>query len=364
MKRIFFRPEWTTGRYDSKKHVAIFYNLIEGMSYFFEDESADVIGKILSVVRNGHFTSEEITEDTNIPIEILLPFLEELENLNLLTKEHPTKEGINKYRISVAEWKKNNPIKLVKSTKEKLPFEESTAEMEYTNRVGGITNVMLELTYNCSEKCIHCYNIGASHTEEQKSHRDSVKGLNFEDYTNIIDELYDHGLFRVTLSGGDPFSNPYAWDIIQYLYDKEIAFDILTNGQRLLDSDVNPLVVALFAYLHDSCRLNDAEDINHGKRAAEWIEELRETYLKDIPAEDIELLKKACRLHTTVHKTGNPTIDACFDADRLDLWRVDIIPDPERLATEKGKQIARSTDYELPEKTNAYFVRKNGENIA
>ena len=122
---------------------------------------------------------------------------------------------------------------------------------------------------------------------------------------------------------------------------------VYENGRRLLDADVNPLVVALFAYLHDSCRLNDGADINHGRRAAEWIEELRETYLKDIPAEDIELLKEACRLHTTVHKTGNPTIDACFDADRLDLWRVDIIPDPERLATEKGKQIAQSTDYEL-----------------
>ena len=41
----------------------------------------------------------------------------------------------------------------------------------------------------------------------------------------------------------------------------------------------------------------------------------------------------------------NPTIDACFDADRLDLWRVRIIPDPARLATEKGKEIARTTDY-------------------
>lgn len=122
---------------------------------------------------------------------------------------------------------------------------------------------------------------------------------------------------------------------------------VYENGKELLDSDVNPLVVALFAYLHDSCRLNDGEDINHGKRAAEWIEELRTTYLKDVSEKDIELLKEACRLHTTLHKTGNPTIDACFDADRLDLWRVNIIPDPERLATEKGKAIAMNTDYGL-----------------
>ena len=120
---------------------------------------------------------------------------------------------------------------------------------------------------------------------------------------------------------------------------------VYENGRKLLDSDVNPLVVGLFAYLHDSCRMNDGADLEHGMRAAEWIEELRETYLKEVSEEDIDLLKEACRLHTIAHKTGNPTIDACFDSDRLDLWRVGIIPDPERLATEKGKEIARNTDY-------------------
>ena len=72
---------------------------------------------------------------------------------------------------------------------------------------------------------------------------------------------------------------------------------------------------------------------------------MQKIYLKDVSDEEIELLKDACRLHTTEHKTGNPTIDACFDSDRLDLWRVGIIPDPDRLATEKGKEIARNTDY-------------------
>ena len=111
--------------------------------------------------------------------------------------------------------------------------------------------------------------------------------------------------------------------------------------------DVNPLVVGLFAYLHDSCRVDDDEDIYHAQRAAAWIDTLRNTYLKDVANEEIELLQKACRLHTTVSRTGNPTIDACFDSDRLDLWRVGITPDPNRLATEKGKTIARETDYSL-----------------
>lgn len=231
---IYYRPEWTTGRFNAEKHVAIYYNLIEGISYFFEDESADVMGKILSLGRNSQFMIEEISEATGISQDIILPFFDELEKRNLITMESLSVQGIQKYRKSVAEWKNNNPIIQNKSTEGKLPFEVSTAEMEYTDKVGGITNVMFELTYNCSEKCIHCYNIGASHKEGQKSYRNSINGLSFDDYVRIIDKLYDQGLFRVTLSGGDPFSNPLAWDIMEYLYKKDIAFDIYTNGQKLI----------------------------------------------------------------------------------------------------------------------------------
>ena len=120
---------------------------------------------------------------------------------------------------------------------------------------------------------------------------------------------------------------------------------VYANGKQLVTPDVDPLVVGLFAYLHDSCRTEDGYDTTHGKRAAEWIDTLRDNYLKQLSDKQIELLKKACRLHTATMKTGDPTIDACFDADRLDLWRADIIPDPEKMATEKGRQIARNTDY-------------------
>ena len=41
-----------------------------------------------------------------------------------------------------------------------------------------------------------------------------------------------------------------------------------------------------------------------------------------------------------VDNCGNPTIDACFDADRLDLGRVGITPDPNKMATAKGKELA------------------------
>ena len=38
---------------------------------------------------------------------------------------------------------------------------------------------------------------------------------------------------------------------------------------------------------------------------------------------------------------GVPIIDACFDSDRLDLTRVGIIPDPDKMATKEGAEKAR-----------------------
>lgn len=121
---------------------------------------------------------------------------------------------------------------------------------------------------------------------------------------------------------------------------------VYSYGMQLLNPEVNKRVVSLFAYLHDSCREDDMDDEQHGPRAAAWIETLRASLLKELSDEEFDLLQQACKLHTAWHKTGNPTIDACFDADRLDLWRVGVVPDPSKMATEKGAEIALYTDFE------------------
>ena len=54
-QELYYRPEWTCGRYDRENKAAIMYNLIEGMSFYYEDITAEVIGCILSVERNHSF---------------------------------------------------------------------------------------------------------------------------------------------------------------------------------------------------------------------------------------------------------------------------------------------------------------------
>ena len=109
------------------------------------------------------------------------------------------------------------------------------------------------------------------------------------------------------------------------------------NGVAYIREDINIKVIRMFAYLHDKCRLNNGADLKHGIRAANMLSSIKNTILQDLTDEDFSLLEKACRLHTTELRTGNLTIDTCFDADRLDLERVGIIPYHNKMATINGR---------------------------
>lgn len=232
---IYYRPIWTCGRYNEKAQAAIYYNLIAGMSYFFESYSAMVIGEILSVPRNGTMNLETIGKKLNIAMESLIPFFQQLEQMGIVSSVFPTEEIIADYRKRVSEYNCQQEQKVERTTQEKLPYAISNAEQMYTEKVGGITSVMFELTYRCSEKCIHCYNEGATRNDEEISTRGDREELTLDDYKRIIDELYEQGLMKVCLTGGDPFSKSFAWNLIDYLYNKGIAFDIFTNGQKIVN---------------------------------------------------------------------------------------------------------------------------------
>lgn len=115
---------------------------------------------------------------------------------------------------------------------------------------------------------------------------------------------------------------------------------ILSTENGAIRENVNIKVIRYFAYLHDKCRLNDWADMEHGIRAADMLPDIRDTILKDFTDEEVALLEKACRYHTTEHRTGIPTVDVCFDADRLDLGRVGIVPNPKHMATGQGAYYA------------------------
>ena len=82
----------------------------------------------------------------------------------------------------------------------------------------------------------------------------------------------------------------------------------------------------------------DLTDPGHGERGGDFARELRGT-LVHLDDDRFELLYEACRLHTDGLTDGDPTEQACWDADRLDLGRVGMRPSPRRLCTDAGRAL-------------------------
>ena len=103
------------------------------------------------------------------------------------------------------------------------------------------------------------------------------------------------------------------------------------------ETGANIEVVQLFAILHDSQRVNEGGDPDHGPRAAAFALDLR-GLLFDLPDHEFRLLHRACAGHTHERTHPNVTIQTCWDADRLDLGRVGITPHPSCLCTDAAKR--------------------------
>lgn len=259
---IFYRPPWTCGKYNAEKHVAIMFNLLSRMSCFFENESADVVGLVLAAGRGGKVSITEVSDKLMISTTSIMPFFSQLCSVHFLAQNEIREEDIVQYRKECVGLP--TPV-AAKAYTERLQEEgvisSSQAYAEVVGEIGQVYDVMLELTYRCQAQCIHCYNPGATRNDSERSARGDIEELSFDDYKRIIDDLCANGLVAVTISGGDPFMHPYVWQIIDYLYQNDIATSIYTNGiglagkeQRL--ADYFPYVVQCSIYSGD-CEVHD-----------------------------------------------------------------------------------------------------------
>lgn len=89
----------------------------------------------------------------------------------------------------------------------------------------------------------------------------------------------------------------------------------------------NLRVLELFAVLHDSQRENENHGPEHGHRAAAYAVELTGKWF-ELADDEMDLLIDACRFHSDGMTEAHLTVQACWDAGRLDLGRVGVRPSP------------------------------------
>jgi len=115
---------------------------------------------------------------------------------------------------------------------------------------------------------------------------------------------------------------------------------VRANGLTIAAANgANKRVVEYFAFLHDTCRQNDGRDHGHGQRAALFARSIRKSLIK-LEDDEFDLLVAAIEGHTHEQGHEDMTVSTCWDADRLDLTRIGITPDPARLCTDVGRKLA------------------------
>lgn len=113
---------------------------------------------------------------------------------------------------------------------------------------------------------------------------------------------------------------------------------VLYNGRLIAEAvQANTKVVELFALLHDCQRRSEYVDPEHGVRAASYAESLRGVWF-ELSDNEMWQLTEALSLHSSGRTFHHPTIQTCWDADRLDLARIGSKPDPQQLCHNFSKR--------------------------
>jgi radical SAM protein with 4Fe4S-binding SPASM domain len=95
---------------------------------------------------------------------------------------------------------------------------------------GILPAVMIELTYRCNQRCVHCFNPGAAHGPQEGSCRNGSE-LSTDEVFALLRELAASGVFVVTFSGGESSLRPDLLPILREAKRLGLPFDVYTNGQ-------------------------------------------------------------------------------------------------------------------------------------
>ena len=221
----YIRPQYTCGAFNSQAQRAVMYNTARGTCYTFDDVSALLVNEVLKGEREKPIDTAHIAAVTGATEEQVTDFCrEQLMPIGL----------VHDHVWSDAEWQQYRmdcpPCISVKGNE---PVGDYWETMPQELQV----SLNLELTYACSERCLHCFNEGAARSDLHEEHRLRPDMLRLDDYKRIIDEAVELGIPEVTVTGGDPFSYPHCWEVLDYMHERNLAVNLFTNAQALNSSE-------------------------------------------------------------------------------------------------------------------------------
>lgn len=195
-------------------------------------------GAIDYIVKNGKFKSDDKLNEAQ---DILSQFIESLKQLNLLVavNDAPVQKAIPKNLATINE--RISPL---------VNRELSVSQMMADSHV--LYSLVLELTYRCNERCIHCYCPSNRDTDE----------ISTVDIENLLIQFKELGGFRLQLTGGEIFIRKDIKEILNIVKDSNLVLDITSNLTLMADdtfeiiNEIKPRCVGCSIYssrpdLHD-----------------------------------------------------------------------------------------------------------------
>lgn len=206
-------------------------NTVSGVQLVFDEVGA----KWLSLI-NRHWQD----------VDVLVNKLKTFE----MFQEVDTKVLTDDYIEFLETLKENSLVSFSDTTSPDINTEEATAvHNDYK-----LTQLFVEITDRCNERCLHCY-------IPQKK-KDEGNTISLDDFNNLIDQFVNMGGHHVTLSGGEVILHKSLFDMIEYCRHRGLEVSILSNcvllnkgyAQKLKKLDVSDVQVSLYSvdeHTHD-----------------------------------------------------------------------------------------------------------------
>lgn len=205
------RAEKFGGLYYERDRLVI--ELLNNSSF----EIMDLIGKGYSVKETIERITKKYDVDYSRVEEDVLKYVSYLEKSGYIVSESSSDNS-------------NASVYLQKSKEHTLVWQDFILGMEpYELRAP--LKVLLELTYACNLRCIHCF-ADADYCKEGKT---IEKELGYEEWCRIIDNIVKNDVFEILLSGGEATMRDDLIKICEYIHSKNRTYSLLSNA-TLIDS--------------------------------------------------------------------------------------------------------------------------------
>ena len=116
----------------------------------------------------------------------------------------------------------------------KLPRAEETTQYfldEHFKQHPHLTNLQIELTSRCNERCIHCY----------IPHECKNTDIKPELFYSVLDQCREMGLLSLNLSGGEPMLHPQFLEFFKAAKNYDFSLNVLSNLTLLTDEIVDAM---------------------------------------------------------------------------------------------------------------------------